>query len=131
MPARLRAGDRPVPIVVVERERITPAGRSGRGAGPRGGKRRADDGLERRALATEGNALKRLHLAPVDGEPVRKADLDDLTGEPAPVPPGGGEGDPLRGILRALLMPAHAQGGECEIPDIAGGAETAASMGCQ
>ena len=67
MPARLRTRDATVPIVVVEREGIVPTRRCGSGARPGGRRRRADDGLERRALAPGEDALERVRLTAVDG----------------------------------------------------------------
>ena len=103
MPACLRAGDHPVSVVVVQSQRVVPAGRRRRGAGPRRGRHRANDGLESHALTPGEDAFERIRLAPVDYEPVRKADLDDLAGEPAPVPVR----DPLGSVLPALLVPVH------------------------
>ena len=103
MPASLLTRDPPVPIVVVPRERILPTRSCGSSTGPRRRRHRADDGLERRALATGENALERLRLTPVDRKPVGLTHVDDPPGEPAPVPVR----NPLRRVLPALLVPVH------------------------
>ena len=115
MPARLRARNPPVPIVVVERERIVPNRGCGCSTCPRGRRHKAHDGLERRALATGEDALERLHLAPVDGKPVGPADGDDPCREPALV----SGGNPLGGILPAFLVPIHLGRREGEVAEVA------------
>ena len=115
MPARLRARNPPVPIVVVARERIVPGRRCGSGAGHRGRRHGADDGLERRTVAAGKDVLERLHLAPVDGEPVGLTDLDDTCREPAAIPGG----NPLGCVATALLVSVHLGGGEGEVAEVA------------
>ena len=115
MPASLLTRDPPVPIVVVPRERILPTRSCGSSTGPRRRRHRADDGLERRALATGENALERLRLTPVDRKPVGLTHVDDPPGEPAPVPVR----NPLRRVLPALLVPVHLGRREREVAEVA------------
>ena len=67
VPARLLAGNPPVPIVVVARERIVTGAGIALGSAHRGGRHRAHNRLKRRTLAAREDTLERRRLAPVGG----------------------------------------------------------------